>query len=162
MAEKVASKNNRVILLVVAVVILIIINGIQFYLHKERESKIKEQLDNKEIELVSTFVKLDSISRQLDLKIEQLEELGESVDSLVSIKEQLEKEKYELRVSKNIAQERYNKIKNKVEAYEVLLKRKDEEIAQLKEVNEALLEETIELKHEKNELKDELNSMERI
>jgi len=159
MSEKPQNQRSRTILIVIVLSVLVAVNGIQWYLSKEKEKKNKELLESREMELVATFAKLDSISRQLDDKIQEIDRLGGEVDSLISIKEQLEKEKYELRVSKNLTQERYNKIRERIEFYETELKEKDEEIARLKVVNEELLGENITLKNEKNELKDEITNL---
>ena len=151
--------NNRMVLIVAVLVILAIINGIQYYMALQSEKKNKELIESKELKLVATYAQLDSISGQLNLKIQEIEKLGGNIDSLLIIKEQLEREKDELKLSRNLAQERYNKIRDKIEGYESLLKRKDEEIVKLKEVNKALLSENINLKTEKNELNQEISSL---
>ncbi|MEN7550202.1 chromosome segregation protein SMC [Rapidithrix thailandica] len=159
MSEQKTSMDNRKILIIVVIVLLVIINGVQWYLNRSNEQKNRDLLDSKNMELVSTYAKLDSISTQLELKIEQLQELGGNVDSLLLIKEELENEKNELKRSRNLAQARYNRIKGKLEGYEVLLKKKDQEIAHLKEVNQELLDENINLKEEKNTLNDQISSL---
>ncbi|MBX2843883.1 MAG: chromosome segregation protein SMC [Flammeovirgaceae bacterium] len=151
--------NNRMILIIAMLVILAIINGVQYYMRLMSEQKHNEKLESKEVELRSTFFTLDSISGELDLKIQEIERLGGNIDSLIIYKEELEKEKEELRISRNLAQERFLKIKNKIEAYESLLKRKDKEITKLKEINDELLTENISLKSEKNTLNREINSL---
>ena len=151
--------NNRMVLIVAVLVILAIINGIQYYMAVKSEKKNREIIEDKEMRLVATFAELDSISGQLNLKITEIERLGGDIDSLLIIKEQLEREKNELKLSRNLAQERYNKIRDKIAGYESLLKRKDEEISKLKEVNQALLTENIDLKTTKNELNQEISSL---
>jgi len=157
--ENSAKKNNRRILVIVVVAILLIVNGIQFYISRQNEQKSRELLQNQEQELDNTYSKLDSISGQLAIKIAEIEKLGGDIDSLLVIKEQLEQEKKQLIVSKNITQERYNQIKGKIEGYEFLLKKKDEEISKLKEVNEALLSENQNLKENRNELNKEIQNL---
>lgn len=157
--ENTSKVNNRMVLIVAVLVILAIINGIQYYMAVKSEKKNREIIESKELQLVATYAKYDSISGQLDMKIQEIEKLGGDIDSLLIIKEQLEMEKNELKLSRNLAQERYNKIRDKIAGYESLLKRKDEEIEKLKEVNEALLTENIDLKSQKNELNQEINSL---
>ncbi|WP_020527943.1 hypothetical protein [Flexithrix dorotheae] len=151
--------NNRMILIIAMLVILAIINGVQYYMRVMSEQKNKELLESKEVELVSTYATLDSISGELNMKISEIERLGGNIDSLIIYKEELERDMEELKLSRNLAQERYNKIKDKIEAYEGLLKRKDKEITKLKEINEELLSENITLKSEKNNLNREINSL---
>ncbi len=157
--ENKSKVNNRMVLIVAVLVILAIINGIQYYMAVKSEKRNREIIESKELQLVATYAKYDSISGQLEMKIREIERLGGDIDSLLIIKEQLEREKNELKLSRNLAQERYNKIRDKIEGYESLLKRKDEEISKLKEVNEALLSENIDLKTQKNELNQEINSL---
>ncbi|MDW7693514.1 chromosome segregation protein SMC [Flammeovirgaceae bacterium SG7u.111] len=158
-AEENKSNNNKKVLVIVVLAILIIINGVQFFLSRQSEQKNKEMLENKQMELLSTYGKLDSISTQLNDKIEEIKLLGGNVDSLLTIKDELEKEKDELRRSRDMAQQRYIDIKDKIEGYEFLLKRKDQEIAKFKEVNEELLSENYNLKEQKNSLNQEINSL---
>ncbi|MEH0157516.1 chromosome segregation protein SMC [Limibacter armeniacum] len=159
MTEIQQKQNNKTNLLLALIVILVLLNGLQWYLNHRSSQKNQELLENKELELVTTYAKLDSISTQLDQKILELQQLNENVDSLLAIKAELEKEKQELKTSKNIAQNRYLEIKDKVEVYETLLKNKDAEIARLNDVNATLLDQTISLKKEKNTLKDEVSNL---
>jgi len=138
---------------------LLIFNGVQFYFNQVNQIKNQEQLENREMELITTFAKLDSISDELEDKITEIRRLDGNVDSLLKIQAELQQEKIDLQNSQRITQNRYNQIKAKVEGYEILLKKKDEEIATLKEVNAALLEETYVLKEEKQQLTGELNKL---
>jgi len=157
--ENKGKANNRMVLIVAVLVILAIINGIQYYMAVKSEKRNREIIESKELQLVATYAKYDSISGQLDMKINEIQKLGGDIDSLLIIKEQLEREKNELKLSRNLAQERYNKIRDKIAGYESLLKRKDEEISKLREVNKALLSENIDLKTQKNELNQEISSL---
>lgn len=159
MTEKEQKQDNKTKLLFVIIAILVILNGVQWFINYQSSQKNQELLENKELELVTTYAKLDSISTQLDEKIEEIRGLNGNVDSLLSIKAELERDKQELKTSKSIAQGRYNKIKSKVEAYEDLLKKKDAEIAKLKEVNKTLLTETQNLKKDRNNLKDSISNL---
>ncbi|GAB4344701.1 MAG: hypothetical protein OHK0038_24930 [Flammeovirgaceae bacterium] len=159
MTENKNSSNSKKVLAIVVIGLLVIINGIQWYLSEQREARDKELLESKEMELVATFAKLDSLSKQLDLRAKEIESLGGKSDSLRSVIAQVEREKNELRMAKNLTQDRLNKYKEKIEFYENELKAKDAEIAKLKVINEELLSETINLKNEKNELKDQVNNL---
>ncbi len=157
--QNVNPKNRKVFLFVVVIIMLLIFNGVQFYFNQVNQIKNQEQLENREMELITTFAKLDSISDELEDKITEIRRLDGNVDSLLKIQAELQQEKIDLQNSQRITQNRYNQIKAKVEGYEILLKKKDEEIATLKEVNAALLEETYVLKEEKQQLTGELNKL---
>ena len=157
MGKKSTPKNK--IFLIFLVLTLTGANAFQFYTNWKNTEKYSEVIENNGLELVATFVKLDSISDQLDNKIIELENYGENIDSLVLVKEQLEEDKKILRSYKKLAKKRFEEIKNKVESYEFLLVQKDEEIVKLKEVNETLLTETISLKEERNKLNSEISNL---
>ncbi len=86
-------KKDRKSLLLAALAILALLNVVLIYFfYKERE-KNKEQetvIAVKTEEIVATRMKLDSISVQLDAKIAEIQQLGGQVDSLVSLKQQLD------------------------------------------------------------------------
>lgn len=159
MATAQSSSSSKKVLAIVVIGLLVIINGIQWYLSEQRAARDKELIESKEMELVTTFAKLDSLSKQLDLRAKEIDKLGGKSDSLKVIIAQLEREKNELRMAKNLTLERLNKYKEKIEFYENELKSKDAEIARLKVVNEELLGENIMLKNEKTELKDQVNTL---
>lgn len=150
------NKKNRSIIYVILVAILLVI-VIFFY---QQNQKLEAQ-KNKEIELA--YLQLDSISNELDKRIATIQELGGDmnklnamIDTLTRAKAQLEDEKRALisRESKKIAE-----LTNKVEGYKELLLIKDEEIAQLKEVNERLIQENTTLKVEKNQLSQSIQEL---
>jgi len=152
--------NNRKFLFIALIVILVLINGIQFYISQREKAKSKAIKESMEMDLFNTYAKLDSISNQLENKIEVIRELGGNIDSLLEVQAQLEEDKIALQNYQRTTEDRYNKIKDKVEGYEVLLKRKDQEIARLEEVNRSLHDENIGLKEDKNDLNQKINKLE--
>jgi len=143
--------------LLYAVIALLIGSNVAwfFYSHQTIHHQ-KEKWDDQQNEMVFTYAKLDSVARQLDSKITELEKMGVNIDSLLMIKTQLEKEKRELIASRNLAQSRYEEIKNKLDGYEILLKQKDVEITELKKANQYLVSENYSLKEERNVLNDQI------
>jgi cell division protein ZapB len=152
------SSNNNSKLLIIVGLLLLASNLLWFYYYDNKIAQSSDRYDSQQMELVTTYAKLDSVATQLDNKILELKYLGKDIDSLVSIKNQLEKEKRELATAKNLAQSRYNDIKDKLEIYENLLKKKDEEIARLKETADYLAVENYTLKEEKNVLNSKLSA----
>ncbi|AEI50824.1 hypothetical protein [Runella slithyformis] len=129
-------KKDRKSLLLAALAILALLNVVLIYFfYKERE-KNKEQetvITAKTEEVVAAKMKLDSISGQLDAKIAEIQQLGGQVDSLISLKQQLEKDKAALRNASGAASVDISKYKQKIAKYEAILVQKDSDIAKLKE-----------------------------
>jgi len=129
-------KNDRKSLLLAALAILALLNVVLIYFfYKERE-KNKEQetvIAAKTEEVVATKMKLDSISAQLDAKIEEIQQLGGQVDSLITLKQQLDRDRAALKNAATSASVDVSKYKQKIAQYEAILVQKDQDIAKLKE-----------------------------
>ncbi len=108
---------------------------------KQTVANDEASLNLKVRELASSQNKLDSISTQLDLKITEVNQLGGKVDDLIALKEQLEKDKANLKANSISAGALQSKIRN----YESILAQKDALIAKLKEENQVLLSQNTEL-----------------
>src|SRR5690554_1382380 len=147
------SKDTGKNILILVLVLLVILSGIKLY----RDSKDKEQ-KSEEILVLSEDnsdlnMRLDSMTFQLDLRIQEIENLGGEVDSLVAIKDQLiaERNSDKKRTATEIAN-----LNRKIDGYSTLLKEKDSEIIKLREVNEQLYTENKDLKTTKAEIEEEV------
>lgn len=158
-------KQDRKTLLWAALAVLLLLNLVLVYFiyHEKQENNLKDDIITaKTEEVLFTKSKLDSISAQLDLKIAEIQQLGGSVDSLVALKAQLERDKLELKNVNNFATANYNK---KIKSYEAILNQKDTEIAQLKQElgfvtskNEELSQQVSGLESERSKLSDSVNN----
>ncbi|MEM7548648.1 MAG: chromosome segregation protein SMC [Bacteroidota bacterium] len=148
-------KKGRGVILIISVLIIIVL-GVFLYLNHADNQRLASEKKAVEEELDITYLKLDSMSQNLVLKIKEVEELGQSVEELQELKEQLEEEKKKIRRSKDV---QIGQLRERVEGYTELLLKKDEEIAQLKAVNDQLLEENTTLKTEKNELSSSISNL---
>ena len=128
--------KNKKIIYVLSIVIIIFIIGFSFLIYKSEQSE-KNRIQ-KQIELDLVYNELDSISILLGEKIITISKLGGEIDSLIIIKENIEKEKKEFR-SRAFTQ--INRLQSKVEGYKELLIAQDEEINKLKLINEQLYDE---------------------
>ncbi|MFT5618873.1 MAG: hypothetical protein ACI85I_002108 [Arenicella sp.] len=151
--------NNRNIVLAITILVLVAFNVIQLFINRRSESVTKEKYETKQMELVNTYAKLDTISSQLDERIEHIRRLGGSVDSLIEVKHQLEQDKYSLRQSIHLASNRYEQIKGKVEGYEKLLAMKDKEISEMEHLTKVLTSEKLDLLEKQDELADEVTQL---
>ncbi|MCC5920389.1 MAG: chromosome segregation protein SMC [Cyclobacteriaceae bacterium] len=142
-------------------VILVLLAVVGFFLYQQWQDKtqVQSKLSATEDELEDTYLKLERVGDELELKIEEIRKLGGDVEELLQAKDQLEKEKSQLRRSASLAQNRYDEIKDKVEGYEELLKKKDRDIAKLEELNKKLADENTDLRGVKNQLTDSLREV---
>ena len=158
-------KQDRKTLLWAALAVLLLLNLVLVYFiyHEKQENLAKDEIITaKTEEVLSIKTKLDSISTELDIKIAEIQKLGGSVDSLVALKAQLEKDKKELKNANTYSAATYNqKIKN----YESVLSEKDGEIARLKQElgiattkNEELNQKVTGLESEKQLLADSVST----
>ncbi|NME72503.1 hypothetical protein [Flammeovirga aprica] len=135
------------------------LNLLQLYLRSDNTSHLQDRVQSKNVELVLTYTKLDSISTELNKQIQILDLMNEDIDSLTRIKNSLEKEKKELRSIQLIEENRYNQIKSKVSVYEGILKRRDLQITSLKDVNDSLSSENQYLVQQKTTLTTQIDSL---
>ncbi|MEZ0486916.1 hypothetical protein [Fibrella aquatica] len=153
--------NSSRSFLIIALLALAALNVLLLYFwYQEKENnKTKDAtIAAKTEEVLVTRMKLDSISAQLDAKIAEIQQLGGSVDSLLKVKEQIEKDKIQVRNVNSFNARAFNE---KISRYENLLAEKDQEIARLREENGILTEqntalssENLNLRSEKQELSD--------
>lgn len=148
----VQQKKNRapVYIIVIALLLLTLI----FFYNQTRQ--LKEQKQQQQVELTQ---KIDSVAQELDLRIEEIKALGGSIDTLEAIKTQLLAEKKQLLVDADYQKGRIRKLNTRLDGYKELLLIKDEEIKQLKVLNEELSEENTSLKVEKNQLNESILSL---
>ncbi len=139
-----------IFVLFIAVVIFFIWQNSQLEAERERQEK----------EIVATYLKLDSMSNELDEKIITIQGLGGDIDTLKALKEQLENDKKQLILKEKRNRKSIAQLNDRVEGYRKLLLLKDEEIKQLTEVNEQLADENSTLKVEKNQLNQSIRKLE--
>lgn len=140
------NKNNTG--LVIGLIIMTVVAAVFGYLYyQERNITTKQEadLEVRVNELAMNEIKLDSISKQLDAKIIEVQGLGGNIEELQKAKANLEKDRAALRKGTIT-------LGNKIKEYETFLTKKDEEIAQLREENQQLISKTETLTQEKAEL----------
>ena len=156
-AEK--KKNNKLGLIIAFLAILVIIQGVKWYLDHQQKAELKTDIENKNVELEETYNKLESVSNELQLKIEEISKLGGDVEELRLAQSELEAERSKLQESSDVGWARLYKIRDKVEGYEVLLQEKQKEIERLTAINDELLTENTDLKTTQNVLSDSISDL---
>ena len=154
MVEKSTSKIT--VGLGAAVIILITILGIKWYLDHQEKQEMQAFYDS---ELEDQREKLAEISEELQDKIVEIEQLGGDIEELTETQTKLEAERDQLQRTRIANRKLIIDLRNKTEGYVELLKAKDEEIVQLKAVNEQLFVENTGLKEDKNQLSKSINEL---
>ncbi len=160
MGNKQSNKASTMLVSIIAVLSITV--GVLGYHVYDLKNEIQQETHNSKAtktDLEITYNKLDKISLRLETQILEIQKLGGEVDSLLEIKKQLEHDKYQLQLSKNITLKRYKEIENTIENYQQLVERKDSEIAILKSENQRLSEEYATLQDSTVTLSGELNSL---
>ncbi|MCE6991354.1 hypothetical protein [Dyadobacter sp. CY323] len=158
-------KQDRKTLLWAALAVLLLLNLVLVYFiyHEKQENLAKDEIITaKTEEVLSIKTKLDSISVELDIKIAEIQKLGGSVDSLITLKAQLERDKSELKNATTYSASNYTKM---IRSYENVLSEKDGEIARLRQElgiatskNQELNQKVTGLESEKQQLADSVTN----
>lgn len=128
-------ENRTTASLLIGFVMMTFVAAVFGYLYYHERAITSQQdidLETRVTDLAISEMKLDSIAKQLDLRIAQVKKLGGNVTELEKIKTQLEADRSALRRGNNFLTARINE-------YEVFLNKKDGEIARLSGENKTLL-----------------------
>lgn len=126
------NNNTGMTIGLIFMTILAAVFGYLYYQERGVTTKQETDLQARVSELASSEIKLDSISKQLDARILEVQGLGGDIAELTKMKESLENDRVALRKGNT-------KLGNKIKEYEAFLTKKDEEIATLREENQQLL-----------------------
>lgn len=142
-------------LIVIGIILMIGLTA-GFIYQLVKSINLEEQNEVTQQQLDQAYDELDSMSNELDARILKIAQLGGEIDTLLTIKNQLEEEKKAFRKK---AYKQINELQGKVDGYKELLLAQDKEIERLKKMNEELLEENTELKDEANALNESIRDL---
>lgn len=137
--------NTGLLIGLILMTILAAVFGYLYYNEHTLTQKQETDLSARVSELAASEIKLDSISKQLDARIAEVQGLGGDIEELQKMKATLENDRAALRKG-NVTMGR------KIKEYEEFLTKKDTEIAQLREENQQLISQNETLAQEKTEL----------
>lgn len=137
--------NTGLLIGLILMTILAAVFGYLYYKEHNITQKQETDLEARVSELAASEIKLDSISKQLDARIQEVQGLGGDIAELQKVKASLESDRVALRKG-NASMGR------KIKEYEDFLTKKDTEIAQLREENQQLISQNETLNQEKTEL----------
>lgn len=146
------SKN----ILIIVLIILVIISGIKIYTDNLDKSRKSEEIILLSSETNELNQRLDSMTYQLDLRIQEIERLGGEVSSLKEIREQLQKERSS---DKKRSTDEINALNRRISALNKTLIEKDQEIVRLREINQQLYSENQGLKTTQAEIQEEVTKL---
>ncbi len=140
-------------IIIIVLVLLVIISGIKLYTdYVDRSKKTKEILllstENNELNK-----RLDSVTYQLDLRIQEIEKLGGDVKSLEEVRDQLIAER---NTSRQRSANEIATLNEKIRGYGGLIEEKDQEILELRAMNQQLFAENQDLKTTQAEIEEEV------
>ncbi|OGX82293.1 hypothetical protein [Hymenobacter glacialis] len=160
------SNNSKVLLWVALVAVLLGINGVLFYLNQQKGQKNEElttEVKAKDSKLQEQIKQYEALKADFERQSQELQGLGLSNDSLVAKIATVNADLLKLRSFKagsfSIAQQ--NLFKQRAVNLEGQLRKKDNDIAQLKKDNETLYTETTTLKERQNKLTDTISTIAR-
>lgn len=147
------SKNSA---LVIILSLLVLILSVKIFLDYRERVKLDQELADSTTELGETKVRLEEIKQELDNKITEIGKLGGDIEELKKAKAEVEST---LKKNRAWSNKNIKELKDRVEGYERLLKIKDQELEDLKLLNEELYTENSELRIKQNKLNDSISQI---
>lgn len=140
-------------IIIIVLILLVIISGIKLYTDYIDRTKKSEEilfLSNENNELNK---RLDSVSYQLELRIQEIEKLGGDISALEQIREQLttERTRARQRSTSEIAA-----LNTRINEYNSMITEKDQEILELRAMNQQLFSENQDLRTTQAEIEEEV------
>ncbi|SNC74716.1 hypothetical protein SAMN06265337_2510 [Hymenobacter gelipurpurascens] len=156
--------NNKWLLLIALVLLLVGINGFLFYMNRQKtqqNEQLQSEVQVKDTKLEEQIKQYEALKADFERQSQEVQGMGLANDSLQAKIAQVNADLLRLRSFKagsfSIAEQR--RYKQRAANFESQLRKKDEEIAQLKADNEALYTETTTLKERQNKLTDTISTV---
>jgi cell division protein ZapB len=164
MTIEVSKNDKKTPFFIVALVVLALVNIILVYLmmQNKQESIDKDAfIDKQKVELEETGSKLDSVYRELDIKIAEAKKMNRDYQALLDIQEQLKADIVNAKKNKADIEKLVREYDAKIKDYEALLAQKEGEIKNLQGENKELSKEVIKSKTEKTKLADSISNIQK-
>ncbi|UOQ52736.1 hypothetical protein [Hymenobacter cellulosivorans] len=156
--------NNRVLLIVALILVLLGINGVLFYMNQQKgaqNEQLTADIKVKDAKLEEQIKQYEALKADFERQSQEVQGMGLANDSLEAKIASINADLLKLRSFKagsfSISEQR--RFKQRAANFENQLRKKDEEIAQLKSDNEALYTETNTLKERQNRLTDTITTV---
>ncbi|RZK28111.1 MAG: hypothetical protein EOO57_21625, partial [Hymenobacter sp.] len=156
--------NSRVLLWVALLLVLLGINGVLFYLNTQKKAENEQlttQIQAKDTKLQDQIKEYEDLKSNYERQSQDLQKLGLNNDSLVARIAGINADLLKLRSFKagsfSIAEQQ--RFKQRALNLESQLRKKDDQIAELRKSNENLYTETTTLKQRQNKLTDTISTI---
>ncbi|PKQ69898.1 coiled-coil domain-containing protein [Raineya orbicola] len=166
MTIEISRSDKRTTFFIVALVVLAIVNIILVYLMMQSKQESIEKdifIEKQKAELEDKSSKLDSVSRELDIRIAEAKKMNRDYQALLELQEQLKKDIANARSSSNNIDvdklvEQYDA---KIRDYENLLAQKEGEIKTLQGEKNELSKKVTQSETEKKRLADSMSNIQK-
>lgn len=152
-SESKEKKDQGKNIIIIVLVLLVIISGIKLYTDYVDRSKKTEEILLLSTENNELNQRLDSVRFQLDLRIQEIEKLGGNVKALEEVRDQLIAER---NTSRQRSANEIAALNEKIRSYSGLIEEKDQEILELRAMNQQLFAENQDLKSTQAEIEEEV------
>jgi hypothetical protein len=157
-------KNSRVLLWVALVLVLLGINGVLFYLNTQKKTENEQlttQIQAKDTKLQAQIKEYEDLKANYERQSQDLQKLGLNNDSLVARISSINADLLKLRSFKagSFSLAEQQRFKQRALNLEGQLRKKDDQIAELRKNNENLYTETTTLKEKQNKLTDTISTI---
>jgi hypothetical protein len=151
--ESSQKKDQNKNIIIIVLVLLVIISGIKLYTDYVDRTKKTEEILLLSTENNELNKRLDSVTYQLDLRIQEIEKLGGDIQALEAVRDQMiaERNSSKQRSSSEIAA-----LNSKITNLNGLIAQKDQEILELRAANQQLFAENEDLKTTKAQIEEEV------
>lgn len=158
------TSGNRMKLVVALILALLSINGILLYMNrkaKEETAQKEQEIQTKNAELEEQIKKYEALKGDFERQSQELQQMGLTNDSLESRIAAINADLLQLRSfrASSFSVSDQKKFRARAASLETVIRKKDEEIAQLKTDNQALFGENTQLKTKQNEMSDSLTTL---
>ncbi|WP_339865952.1 hypothetical protein [uncultured Algoriphagus sp.] len=151
--NKPEKKDQGKNIIIIVLVLLVIISGIKLYTDYVDRTKKSEEILLLSTENNDLNKRLDSVTYQLDLRIQEIEKLGGDVQALEEVRDQLIAER---NTSRQRSSSEITALNEKIKSYNSMIVEKDQEILELRAVNQQLFTENQDLKTTQAEIEEEV------
>jgi multidrug efflux pump subunit AcrA (membrane-fusion protein) len=140
-------------IIIIVLVLLVIISGIKLYTDYVDRTKKSEEILILSTENNELNKRLDSVTYQLDLRIQEIEKLGGDIKGLEEVKNQLVAERNS---SRQRSASEITALNAKINSSNNLIQEKDREILELRAANQQLFSENQDLRTTQAEIEEEV------
>jgi multidrug efflux pump subunit AcrA (membrane-fusion protein) len=150
---KTARKDKGKNILIIVLAILVVLSGIKLYTDSLDRTRKSEEILILSEENNDLNRRIDSVSFQLDLRIQEIEKLGGDVAELTEVRNQLTEER---NLNRARSAEEIAALNQRINGFSAMIKEKDSEIVRLREINKQLYTENEDLKSSQAQIQEEV------